>query len=164
MVVPCSFSPWANLPLFVAEAFHTTACTWDTSRWYIWPKSYILKTLIGSLLHLDQYELLVHDTSVLTTQQFCRILATALGVTFHLQVLTFESFPQLLVIFLNHQWMDLTLQCCCMTSSIFLLPRRLIQSINQLISQSITSILMIAVTLHNLLSGNKVQQGIKRRE
>ena len=117
MVVPYSFSLLANLPFFVAEAFLLTDCIWHTSRWFIWPKSYILlskiqKILFCSLSCLDQRELLVHDTSILPIQQFCRILPTTLDVASHLPVLTFKSFPQLLI-FLHHQWYDQTLLCCC---------------------------------------------------
>ena len=80
--------------IFVAEAFLSTPCTWHTPRWYIWPKSYILspknqRTLFGSLSCLDQHELIIHDTSVLSTQQFCRILAITLDVVSHLPDLTF---------------------------------------------------------------------------
>ena len=42
MLVPHAFSPWVNLPFFVAEACLSTACTRHTSRLWIWPKSYIL--------------------------------------------------------------------------------------------------------------------------
>ena len=74
MVIPQSLSPWENLPFFVAEVFLSTACTWHTSRWYSWPRSYILssqnlRTLFGLLSCLDQHELIVHDTSVLPTQK-----------------------------------------------------------------------------------------------
>ena len=90
--------------IFVAEPFLSTVCTWHTSRWIIWPKSYIFlspknqRTLFDSLSFLHQRELLVHDTNVLTTQQFCRILV---GVASQVSALTFESFSQLLI-FLHH--------------------------------------------------------------
>ena len=125
MEAPHSFSHWKNLPFFVAEAFPLTTCTW-----HIGPKIYILspknqRTLSDSLPCLDQHELLVHDTNVLSTQQFCRILLTTLDVASHLPVLTYESFAELLI-FLHHQWMDLTLLCFCMTLSVFFFPRWLI--------------------------------------
>ena len=64
MMVPHSFFPSANLPFCVAEAFLSTTCTWHTSRWYIWLKSYILssknlRTLFDLLPWFDQHELLV---------------------------------------------------------------------------------------------------------
>ena len=42
MVLPYSFSPWANLSFFVAEALLLTACSWHTSRWYIWPELHLV--------------------------------------------------------------------------------------------------------------------------
>ena len=35
-----------------------------------------------------------------------------------------ESFPQLLI-FYHHQWIDLTLLCCCITLNVFLFPKEM---------------------------------------
>ena len=79
---------------YLLTSFWASSRWYNTSRWYNWPNSYILspknlRTLFGSLLCLDQSKLLVNDTSVLPTQQFCRIMATTPGVASNLPLLTF---------------------------------------------------------------------------
>ena len=126
MVLLHSYCPWANLPFFVAEDSLTTTCTWHTSRWYLWHKSYIMspknqRILFGSLSCLDQHELLVHDTNILPIQQFCKIFCINTGCCISFGRANLWILPPTLHI-PPYQWMGLTLLCCCMTSSNFLFP------------------------------------------
>ena len=76
-------------------------CTIYCTIYVTSPKNQGLISFIA--MPLDEHELLVSDTSILPTQQFCWIFTTAQGVASHLPVLTCESFLQLLI-FLNHKW------------------------------------------------------------
>ena len=112
--------------IFVAEDSLTATCTWHTSRWYLWQKSYIMspknqRILFGSLSCLDQHELLVHDTNILPTQQFCKIFCINTGCCISFGRANLWILPPTLHI-PPYQWMGLTLLCCCMTSSNFLFP------------------------------------------